>query len=436
MDNLEILEKTFETGLLNYGGQLEPEQQDQYIVYVKKHSRLLRHVRFVRMNHSRYEVDKLHVNEPVTECIDENSTSGNNAVGRFNRIELLAEKLRSAWNISYEWLKNNIERGRGEDTIMDTFSNRIATDLELVAIQGDSSIVLGPNSTPTDRLLSCFDGWDILTESAHKVDAQNNPVNFDLFSRMMRELPSQFKTNPNLKWVMSDIILNDWLNELSARLTNAGDAAIGGMGLKPLNKEIIDVPLIPSDKPLSIDAATPAEVVGTRFGPFEITTGTNDVIFIDINNGGARTITVPAGVWETVVIAQIINTVFLANGDTAFADDHGDGNLRIRTTNTGVAAEIEITAATAADTLLTYGFSAAVTLGSDAGSSGVLKEGSFIWLLDPQHLVFGMCDGTRYFTKYNPDYDRTETRVYNSVAVNIDNPDSIVKAYNVRRKPA
>jgi hypothetical protein len=363
--------------------------------------------------------------------IEENNTTSDTGAGKFNQIELVARKVISQWSITTESLQSNIEQVGFEDTLMETMTERIATDLELLAIQGDDTLA---GSTPTDLLLKRLDGWDILTNNAHIVDADGASVSKNLFAAMIRAMPKQFKNDPGLRFLVSDTVANDWMNLLSERGTAVGDAALGGTGINPFGRPMVVIPLIPDDKALSITAATPAQTQGNLFGPFEIVAGSNDQLTVSDGTNTLTDGTLTAGVRETVVVAAEINTLMAGASITDIvAADNGEGNLLFYTKSTGAAAEITLTAGTN-DFLVTAGLTAATYNGSDAGNAGTVYEGSFILLTNPMNLIYAMLMGTRIFSEFNKNYDRIETVVYNQVAVEVENIDAVVKAINVRRE--
>lgn len=432
MSNVEILEKTFSTGQFLYGGQLSPRQQDRFIVLLKESSKLLPLVRFKEMKQLSEDIDKLHISEPVTESIDENNTSTNTGVGVFGRIRLNAKKLRSAWNITKEALDDNIEQENFADTLMRAMSRRIASDLEMLAIQGDSTLA---GTDPRSRLLKRLDGWEKQTDLAHTIDAGRSPISSDLLSAALRAIPDEYKEDPNLAFIMPMPIWQDWLSLLAERGTPAGDSALGGQGVSPFGVRIIQVPLMPSDLPITSTVGLPAQLYGSRVGPFAFTAA-NDTLIISISGGANRTITFAHDVLDTVAVVNAINSVFIANGDAAFAYDDGHGRLVIETKNIGVAQSITLQAgSTAADTL---GFPTTLPTtvnGVDAGTSGTLREGSSIWLTNPKNLIFGLVRQTRIYSEFNKDYDRIETVVYNQVDVKVENLDAFVKIKNVVKRP-
>lgn len=430
--NQEIIEKTFDSAKFLTGGDLNPTQQEQFVAYVKKFSVLLGMVRFINMPSPKYDIDKMHISEPVTVAVTENDDPADRANGVFNQVQLSAEKVRSAWDITTEALQGNIERAGFEDHLMETMTERIATDLELLAIQGDTTIV---GTDPTSKLLVRLDGWDVQTEGAHIVDADGDEVSKNLFAAMLRAMPKQFKQDPGLRWLVSDTLANDWMNLLAERGYSVGDQALQGAGISPFGKPMVVVPLIPDDKALSITAATPANVKGNRFGPFNVVTTANSISLDDNAGTGPVVVAITPGVIDTVEVARQINVALVAGGITDYiARDDNEGRLEFIGTGTGATNQVIIAAVGGDDILPVLGLTAATYSGSDAGSAGTVYEGTFALLTNPMNLIFGMLSGTRVFSEFNKNYDRIETIVYNQVDAKIENINAVVKGSNIRRQ--
>jgi hypothetical protein len=427
-ENERLIEKTIESSDFLNGGLLNPEQQARFVTLVKRFATLLPLVRSVRMSQAKMEIDKLYVGEPVTESVDENTATATPSKPKFSKVELEARKVKSSWNVATEALQSNLEQNDFETTAMNAMTARISTDLEMLAIRGDMAIPAALMD-PVSRLLRRLDGWAKQTEGAHVLDVAGAEIQKGIFAEMKRMLPQQYKNDPNLRWFAADTIADDWLDVLSGRETALGDNALQGQGIAPLGIPLVKVPLIPDDLLVPVKAGpSGAAVIGMRFGPFLIVTGSNDTLSIKVNGGAAIAITLPAGTLDPVTVAKVINTAFAAA--PAFAADEGDGQLKIATKTKGAASSIEVLAAgTANDTL---GLSPGVVTGADAG--GTVPEGSFIWLANPKNFIWGILDGTRIFTEFNKDYDRIESVVYNQVAARIENIDAIVMAKNVRRR--
>lgn len=446
--NEEIIEKSIQTGDMLSGGLLNPVQQTQFITLVKKFSVLLPQVRFIRMPRPLMDIDKLWVGEPVTESVDEATDTGNLSRAKFQRITLAAKKVRSAWNVTTEVLQGNIEQNDFETTVMNTMVERIATDLEDLAINGDTQIV---GATPRDRLLRRLDGWMKQTANAHVLDAKGASIQKGLFSEAKRRMPKQYKNDPGLRWVVGDALATDWADVVSDRGTILGDAALQGAEMAPLGTPMIRVPLIPDDMPITVSVATAAQKLGAEFGPF-IITSSNDTLKFNVNGLGDITVVLPHGTLNTVSIAQAINNAFTSSPVYGleyanFARDNREGQLYLVNPRTGAANTITlrpVASTSQAWTVLGLLGSpganpnwpmADITIsGTDAGTTTQVNEGTAMWLVNPKNFVWGILDGTRIFTEFNKNTDQIESIVYNQVDSAVENVDAIVKVVNIRRR--
>jgi hypothetical protein len=445
--NEAVIEKSIATSDLLTGGLLNPLQQTQFITLVKKFSVLLPMSRFVRMPRPLMDIDKLWVGEPVTESVDEATDTGNLSKAKFQRITLAAKKVRSAWNVTTEVLQGNIEQNDFEQTIMNTMVERISTDLEDMAINGDTT---NTGVNPRDRLLRRLDGWAKQTEGAHRVDAKGSSIQKGLFSEMKRRMPKQYKNDPGLRWLVGDALAVDWADVVSDRGTILGDAALQGAEMAPLGTPMIRVPLIPDDAPITITSASSAEVLGTQEGPFQID-GTCDTIILKVDAVGPCTVTLPHGTLNVVTVAAAINAALVTAYGSLYANvarDDRDGHLLLTSPITGTSSHIKLEPVAYGSqgytvlglidatppTTGNWPVSEIVYSGGAAGSQNVVDEGSFILFTNPKNLVFGILDGTRIFTEFNKNVDQIESIVYNQVDARVENVDAIVKVDNVRRR--
>lgn len=447
--NEEMIEKAISTSDLLSGGLLNPLQQTQFITLVKKFSVLLPISRFIRMPRPLMDVDKLWIGEPVTESVDEATDTGNQSRTKHQRIVLRAQKVRSAWNITTEVLQGNIEQNEFEQTVMNTMVERISTDMEDLAINGDTTDV---GTTPRDRLLRRLNGWNVQTDGSHIVDVRGASIQKGIFSEMKRRIPKQYKNDPGLRWMTGDAIATDWADVVSDRGTILGDAALQGAEMSPLGTPMLRVPLIFDDMPITVSQATSAEFLGAEFDPF-IITSTNDTIKLKVDGApvAGATIVLTHGTLNCVEVARQINAALRAaipslNADVASNDR--EGRLLLKSPTSGALSELRLMpVAAASQAYTTLGllgpnvgpvdpFPAAdvVKTGAASGTPNTVFEGSFIWLTNPKNFIWGILDGTRIFTEFNKNTDQIETIVYNQVDAQIENVDAVVKTKNIRRR--
>ena len=430
MRNNDDILKTIETSDLDLGGALDPERQDQFARLIRDQAKMLAMVRFETLPQLNGSIDRLHIGEPITSDAQENTASVRGDVSpKLDRIPITATKLRSDWSITRETLMQNIEKQGFENTIMETMSERMRTDFEMLAIQGDPATFAAVN-TPVGYLLRNNQGWDVQTDDVHMVDAAGAEIAREMFSASYRAMPAALQAQPGLRWFINPNTLIDYVDLYGARATGGGDDAnASGTIDSLLGMPITTVPLIPSNKVLSVTAATSAAVLGNELDPFIITAGVDDAMLLDIDNAGGVPITLTAGLRNAAQVAAEINT---AIGATV-AYDNGYGALLLQSTTTGVASEIDIQNV-AANAYTILGLTVAVTIGSAAGAAGNVPEGTFVWLANPENFVWVMVLKTAIFSEFEKDFDRMEFTTYSYHDFVIENEDAIVKLENVRRR--
>ena len=422
MTHEEIL-KALETTNLATGGLLNPAQSEEFIRLVKAFSTLLPRARFVKMNQRDMEVAKMWVNEPISAGVGEGEAVSNLVRPKFNQIELHAVKLHSGWAITTETLQNNLEGDRIEDTIMDAMTRRIATDAEQLHISGDTSLT---GTSSTAKLLKVLDGWDLITDNAHIVDAGGAAVEQGLFRRCLDAMPKQYRRDPDIMWIVSDGVALDWMDTTANRADTIGPRSLeNGDVIGPFGKKLLQVPLIPDDLLISTSAALPAEVFAAELGPYEVPVGASLVLTVDA--AGPTTIPITSGTVEEVIVARLINDAFPGTAEVT-----PDGNLKLTGATLGAAGLITVGAASTPALLSILGLTAATTPGVDAGANTV-RDGSFIWLVNPKNLIWGMLDQVRMYAAFNQKNDQIEMDAYWQTAVNVENIDAVVKAVNIRR---
>lgn len=430
-DNKELF-KSITTSSFTNGGLLDAKRQARYFEIIRENSKFLGMIRTERQTQSSGKIDKLMLGEPITEGADENTGSSNYSGPKFGQIDYLCKKTRSQWYVTYESLQENIIGKTLEAKIANGMSIKSADDFELLAIQGDESI--SGSTTPQDKLLKVNNGFDKLTDSCHLIDAGGSTISNDIFLEAIRRMPQAYKKNlNNLKFFCSSNLKIDYIKTLQARNTNLGDAyLLNNQEIRIAGVPLIDIPYIPSDKNLIVSTATSAQVIGFRQDPFVITTNSNDKLSLEIDNSGTTvTVTLPQGTFMSNDIAGYINAAVAATTPNIAKTD-GFGKIILTSPTAGATSEIDIKtiANSAYDTL---GLTVAVTNGEAAApGSNTVKDGTFIWLADPQNFIQVIQEGTRMLSEYNKDTDRLETVMYNQTDYVIENTDAIVKVINIK----
>jgi len=250
--NEQLIEKTLESGDFFAGGSINPTQQAEFVRLVKDFSVMLSMVRFVDMPTKTYQIDKIHLGEPITRGITENADALTNLIApKMNQVQLTTSKIKTAYAITTEALQTALTQADLEDTVMELVTKRFSTDVEILAIQGDDSITA---TDPMSSLKKVLDGWYTQTSNAQLVDAGGSAISKAVFTEAVRKMPQQYLQDPDLRWFVSRITMIDWLDTIADRETSMGDAAFRGEAPPIMGIPTSVIPLIPSD--LSVEPNT------------------------------------------------------------------------------------------------------------------------------------------------------------------------------------
>ena len=493
----EQLLKTLTTGTLAGGGALLREQQDKLLSFMLTYATMLAPgsgttIRRTRQANGR--VDKMWVHGPITvsaarafgqgtEAGAEGGGTGgagvaanlaqfyDTAYARFGQVPYDCTKFvaRTAW--STEFLRENIERGSIEQELRRALFERIMTDLEDLAINGDDTIT---EQSEIGYLRRMNNGWDVLSNGANRVDAAGRTISKAIWADAIKASPKWLRrTNTNIKWFLNPDVQVDWFDVLGGRLDGLGSAAMAGQMPNPLGIPYQIVPLIPSEQAITVTEATAARVNGARHGPFTFIDGTRDLLVLDINNNGAVTVDfgnggggIPAQVagatftLSTTEACRVINAQLVAAGGGYTAayggvavPDTTHDRIRLISPTTGVASEVEVQVAAGANQAVTADllglgtnlggddfFNDIQTINGAAAGTNTVNQGTFMWLADPRVFSWVIVtadpgtsgDGIRTYAEYNKDRDRVELVVYGFNDALIEDPQSIVKVVNLR----
>jgi hypothetical protein len=441
--NQETIQKTLESSALFSGGELQPKQFDKFVENVKALSNMIKYIRTVKMDRAKMEIDKLNISEPITRSASENVppvwAEGSSPL--FSKLELSTNKITSFWSITWETLKDNIEREKLERTIMRGFQTKMAEDFENLAINGDTTYSK-TSAIPSERLWAIDDGWYKMSLSGHVVDARGHEISYELFESTIRRMPEQYAQDPNVQWIMNRFCILDWVSILARRGDVGAKVLENGAIDRPiLGYRVIPAPLIPANMPLSLPSTTltPGFHDGKRIGPFTFASNAK-TLKLDIDNKGAVTITLPVATWQTPEVARYINQAIAADANYTAAPEYHSvakadaaGRLIIVSPTTGSTSEVDVQAV-ADDAYTILGLTVGVFAGTDGTTAGTVNEGTFLWFANPMNFIVGLEQRVRFYTEYKKDYDRFEFVAYNFLDFQIEEVDKLVVCKNIRKK--
>jgi len=238
----ELLEKAIDTTDMLEGGLLNPQQSDKFIDFVVDQSVMLKDARVVRLRARKGEINKIGISGRVSVPKEEGVDPGVRREVTFGKVELDTVAVMTPFEITDEALEDSIEGGSVEDAVIRVMASQTATDLEELAIQGDT--------TSGDSFLALADGWRLLAEDGHIVDHGGSAVSKSLFSNMVKALPDQYKKDWSaLRFYVAPIIAQDYRDLITESSTVAADKfLLENMPLTVFGIPVVSVPMIPTDE--------------------------------------------------------------------------------------------------------------------------------------------------------------------------------------------
>lgn len=295
LSNEEILQKAaITTAEIVAAGRLNDAQADRFIDFVIDVTGLNGRVRVVRFRNDKMDIDKIGVGRRVAVPKKEATDPGLRRKISTSKITLQPEEIMVPWEMSDEFVSENLEGEAVEDTIMRLMATQFSNDLEELYIQGDklgpvrfeSELIDGGSATEVvvDTYLALQNGWLKLSGATHVVDHNGQNIGHQIFSDMIVEMPSKFKRNKkNLKFFASDTTEQLFRNNLASRATGLGDtAATSEINLRPFGIELVPLALLPQT-PLVTEHKTLAGTTAVSLKHKNIVAGSDIVVLQSID---------------------------------------------------------------------------------------------------------------------------------------------------------
>ena len=239
MSTNELLMKAVDTSDLQAGGLLSAEQTRRFIDLVTDQSVMMREARVVPMRSAVVELDRIATNGRVSKLKAEGVAPDALSEPVFSKVQLSAVEVMTPFEITFDALEDSIEGGNLESTVIAAMAKQTATDLEELAIQGDT--------TSLDTFLKGLDGWRKLSDDGHMIDLEGESLSQDTLGQMYRALPDKYKRQQGeLRFFYAPGCVQDWHNSFADRPTVGGDRALGNADVPGyMGIPVISVPTIP-----------------------------------------------------------------------------------------------------------------------------------------------------------------------------------------------
>jgi hypothetical protein len=260
--NAELIRKAdlVISDLTSNGGTLNPEQSNAFIRKMLVAPTLLAQVRRVTMSAPIRKINKISFANRILQAgtggtgpITTALASSQRSKATTEQISLLTHEVIAEIRLPYDVIEDNIEGGNVgtfneggnppmaggfRDTIVTLIAERVAIDLEELAIQGDTS--------SADSYLALTNGYLKLIQS-NIVDAGGQQINRTILKNAMKTLPSQYRRNrAALGHFVSTEQEIEYRDTIANRETSMGDSQLQSTSqVYAAGSPVVGVPLMP-----------------------------------------------------------------------------------------------------------------------------------------------------------------------------------------------
>jgi hypothetical protein len=409
------------------GGLANADRKNQFERYLRGTNDMMSVAKIEFTDTLRVTHDKQYIGRRVLEAGTEATTFTDIKEPDYDTGTTTLAKVSGGYTISYESLLENIEKKEYQPRLTADFMQKAAYDISDLAVNGDTG--------SADTFYQKINGFYKRADNGYIIDANGNTISRDVFYAGFRGLPKEVRRKKSqLRWFTNTLLQTDWREVYGDRATMGGDAATTGMTFSPDGIPIVTCDEMADDLSVGYTSATFGEHTGTVYGPFKITTGSNDAITLNQTIAGAASgntaLVATAGTYTAPELANHLNTLAVAGGLTA-CFSAVDGKIRVRTTATGATESIEVVAV-ANSMYTTIGFTAAAYTGAAASAAGTVNRGTYAMLTMPENLVIYLKEEFRTYVAYQPRDDVYEFTTHFFLNTRIVDPTAIVRVDNIR----
>lgn len=259
MDNRTLISKAaVDTSALGTGGKMNPEQQKQFITFMKDYSGFLKKIGIIGMQSTIRYLDSIDVNRRAMRNQVENADNPATGTATTRRRKLSAAGTIMPYDVTFQFMKENIEGKNVNTTLAKLFARQFTNDTIDLAFNGDES--------SADQFLSINDGWIKIAKNdsdTHKYDHEGSADYLnEVFPNLLAMMPSKYyqlyqEEDKNLITIFCSHAVNrGYKQQLQARNTALGDSMIlEGRHVTYDGHEIFPVGFLPDN----ILIATPFE---------------------------------------------------------------------------------------------------------------------------------------------------------------------------------
>lgn len=227
---LDMLKAQIDTSIP--AGVAGAQDAEEFIDLAVDQTAVLQAIRTETNIRSAFNLDNMALGEPVTVGATQGTAPDEAdviAVTRTRKV-LQPQEVIAAFDVSFSFLRKNIEGSRVNERLNRIFARRFGKDVVLMAFMGDTSNI---GTTRTDKALKVIDGFvtQALTDpEAHTYTIPASPdYNSTVFPSMLEALPKDYRDQRDeLGFFVSAAVYDAYAREIGSRATALGDMLLAG----------------------------------------------------------------------------------------------------------------------------------------------------------------------------------------------------------------
>jgi len=251
LDNRTLISKAaVDTASLGTGGKMNTEQQNAFMTFMKDYSVFFNRTGIINMQSTTRYLDSISVNKRALRGQAENAPNPATGAAEHKRRKLTAEGVIMPYDVTFQYMKENIEGKNVNSTLAKLFSQQFVNDSLDLALNGDTD--------STDPFLNINNGWLKIAEEDDDVHLYDTEGSTDyltkIFDGLLAAMPSKYfqlfqQEDKNLLTIFCSHSVNrKYKQQLQARSTALGDSMIvDGKNVQYDGHEIFPLGFIPDD---------------------------------------------------------------------------------------------------------------------------------------------------------------------------------------------
>ena len=213
------------------GGQASAQDVNEFVDMAVDQSYPLKTIRVERGIIKSLNIDALELGDPAMVAATEATApdSGDVVTPAIPRTTLTPVEVLLAYNVSFDFLRKNVEGQNANESLNRLFAKRFGKDSVLVSFKGDTTLDTSTRANKCKRIFNGFIKTALADGDVHDVSVSGSDYLETTFPAMLAALPKDYKDDVDvLGLYVSPDAYEAYCQQIGHRTTSYGDQVITG----------------------------------------------------------------------------------------------------------------------------------------------------------------------------------------------------------------